>query len=517
MIWALLTTLALAQDTDARKTRPEASSEATEAVDGRKTRPTADAQGTEDGDAVDARKTRPVGPDRSAPPEVAPPAIIDQPEPSVHELRPGLTAWHVRVPSVRKVEIAVIPRIGALDLLDVEDGTGEATGWMMDVATETWDSTAFEIFEDMNDLDVTSGMNLHDGLIGLSVPKEDLKRGLRAMGDVLRNPSFNGKDLKLYQREIAIWYGVLAAQSQRQVASSALTHTWYPPDHPYGTRTNVAALENLKGKDLAAIHERWLASAPAHVIVVGDVPWKQLEPDLKKALEGVGVEGAISEHRPFEPSAGTRVVAVDMPGQEQVAIQYRLDGPHLDDEDRIALWTANWILGGHFLSRLNANLREDKGFTYGSRSSLWSGVTRGSVTISVDVKAENTAETVTEIGVELARMRDAGVTADEIAAAYASEVSTWNDTRQSAESALGFYRSQFNRGFSVPDARSNLEAIGALTPEDVQQAAEKWFAVDAPQNWVFVGSRDALEPELEALGLEAEWTTPRAAISGTLE
>jgi predicted Zn-dependent peptidase len=496
MIWALLTTLALAQAVDERKSRPDSDDAAAS-------------------DAVDARKTRPTGPDRSAPPEVAPPSVLDQPEPKLHELWPGLTAWHVRVPSVRKVEIAVIPRIGALDLVERDDGRASATGWLMDTATETWDSTALEILQDLNDMDVSSGMENHYGTIGVSVPRADLELGLEVLGEVLTSPAFSARDLKLHQREMSVWQRVLAAQSQSQVARSALTHTWYPADHPYGTRADIDALMSLKRKDLAAVHAQWLASAPAHVIVVGDLPWKAIEPGLKQALKGVGVEGVPSEELAFEPAPGVRVMAVDMPGQEQVAIQYRIDAPHRTDADQPALWAANWILGGHFLSRLNANLREDKGLTYGSRSSYWPSDTRGSLTISVDVKAENMSEAVTEIGHEVARLRDETVTTDELAAAYASEVSSWNDTRQSAGSAMGLYRRLFQRDQSVADAQAKLEGIAALTPAVVQDAASRWLGPDAPQVWVFVGSREALEPELEALGLDAEWTTARAAIDGT--
>ncbi|MFT4625499.1 MAG: zinc protease [Myxococcota bacterium] len=500
MLWCVLVGAALAQSPDGRKTRADAEASVV----------ASDA-------AVDDRKTGVDGPDRSAPPEVLPADIISQPEPAVHALWPGVVAWHVRVPSVRKVEVQVVPRIGALDLLDREDGRGEATGWLMDVAAGGWDSTELEILEDMNDLDVSSGLDQHDGTLGLSVPRDELKLGLDVLGNVVRNPTFKGGDIKLYKREMSIWYDVVAPQSQSQVARSALTHAWYPADHPYGTRTSLEVLQSLKRKDLAGIHEQWISTAPVHVLVVGDVAWKRLEPDLRNALAGVGADADASVKRAFDPRPGTRVVAVDMPGQEQVAIQYRIDGPHSTDDEYPAMRAANWILGGHFLSRLNANLREEKGLTYGSRSSYYADETRGSVTISVDVKAENAAVAVTEIGNEVAQIRDSGVTTDELWAAYASSVSSWNDTRQSAESAMRFYRQLFDRGQTVADGKAELDALGALTPEMVQAAAAKWLAPDAPQLWVFVGSRDALEPQLAELGLEPEWTTAREAIDGTLE
>ena len=438
------------------------------------------------------------GPDRTAPPVVLPAVVMEQPAPTVYELWPGLEVWHVRVPGVRKVEVRVVGRQGSLELLGQDDGTGEAVGWLMDTATRGHSATQLEILGDLYEIEIMSSLSLHQGSVGLTVPGQDLSLGLELLGEVVRSPRYAARDLKLYQRENRVWYELTAPASLRAVASSALTHAWYPPEHVYGTRTDLDRLMSLKSGQLRRLHEDWLDAAPVVVLLVGDVAWKDVSSEVRAALDGVGHPGEVSEEVDFTAPAGQQVVAVDLPGQAQAAIRLRMDAPTLGHEDHLPAATMNWILGGHFLSRLNANLREEKGLTYGSRSSYYDGRTRAHFTVSVDVGADDVATAATEIMVELARMVKDDVTPQELDAAYRGEVSDWNETRQTAGSAVRLYRTALDARLSVEALRSQVMQRGEVTALDVRRVAGRYLKPGQSRTWVVAGPRAALAPHSRA-------------------
>lgn len=464
---------------------------------------------------VEEEVLAPPGPDRSAPPVVLPASVLDQPAPKIHKLWPGMEAWHVRVPGVRKVVVQVVGRQGALELLGKDDGTGEAVGWLMDTATRGHSATQLEILGDLYEIQLTSSLNLHQGSVSLTVPRQDLGLGLELLGEVLKEPKYASRDLKLYQREQRVWVELTAPSSLRAVSSSALTHAWYPADHVYGTRTDLDGVLSLKSRELKQLHRGWMLDTPMVVLVVGDVAWRDVVSDLRAALKGAGSPGGISEEVPFTAPAGQRVFAVDLPEQEQASIRLRMDAPVLGSEDHLPAATMNWILGGHFLSRLNANLREEKGLTYGSRSYYYDGRTRAHFTVSVDVAASDVTTAATEIMVELARLVKDDVSAEELDAAYRGEVSDWNETRQTAGSATRLYRTALDARLAVDQLQTQVEGRAEVSPEDVRRVAGRHLKPGQPRTWVVVGPRAALESQFEELGWEVTWVTPEQAIRGT--
>jgi predicted Zn-dependent peptidase len=453
-------------------------------------------------------------PDRSEAPAVVPPPLLEQSSADVYNLWSGLDVWHVRVPGVRKVTVDWVARQGAIELLGKEDGVGETLGWLMDVATMENNAKALGILSDLHEVEISSSLQSHSGRVRLSVPVNDLEIGVRLWGDVVKAPKFSGRDLKIYQRDIENEYEVMGPSSLRYLASTAMAYSWYPADHAYGTRTDVEAVMGLSPAILKTAHAQWIRRAPMVVMVSGDVDWALIEPMIRAALAGVGADAEVAQEVPYIPPAQTRVVAVELPGQPQVAIRMRLAAPDRTHEAYASFDLASWVLGGHFLSRLNANLREEKGLTYGSRASYAAADTRGHLTVSVDVAAANTAVAVTEIGHELVRLGAALLTQDELGAAVLSDWTSWNNTRQSASRALGLYRRLLDQGVSVEEARAKLLARAELTPEQIQTAIASYLADDVAKTWVLVGDRDALTEQLETLGWEAEWVSATDAVRG---
>jgi predicted Zn-dependent peptidase len=455
-----------------------------------------------------------VGPVRVSPPAVRPSAWLEQAEPVEYALSDGARALYVHVPGVRKVEVTLVLHQGTVEL-GGESPLTKGLGNYSDLATTTRSAQDLELLGDLNDILAYSYIGHHDGGFGLTVPLEELALGIEVLADVVHNPAYPKADIARELREQRMYLAAYGPASLRSASWAAVAKAWTPADHPYGARPDLDALKKIKSTDLLALHQRWLTTSAATVLVVGDVPWETVQPMVKTLVDGVGVEAELPKHAGPPAHEGTRVIGVDMPGQRQAGIRLRFAGPEHGHADRAAFYQANWVFGGHFLSRLNANLREDKGFTYGSRSSYVDLQALGQVSVSVDVKVENTGAAITEIEAEIGRLVSDGVTAVELDMARQDAVSSWNGTRETAGSADRFYSQLLSDRESVADARAAGAALEAVDSEGAQGAMNRWMGPDAARLWVVAGDRKQLEAQLDALGWTVEWITPEQAILGT--
>ena len=457
----------------------------------------------------------PVGPVRDQPPEVVTAEWLVQPEAEVIELGPGQTAYFVRVPGVRMVNVEVVVHNGHFETHGAKTEVGAGIGRYMDVATQEHDAASLEVMGDLHEISLNSwGGSFHSGGVDLSVPAEGLELGLKLMREMLVTPAYPQKDITRSLKEMRLYYGSTGASSLGGVSRSALVFSWFPADHLYGLRPNLDEMKKLKSNDVIAAQADWRDSGPLTVLVVGDVEWSSIEPMIKATVDGVGGEGERAPRLEFSPPTQDVFLAVDVPGQAQSALRLRMAAPIDDHADEVVYNLTNWALGGHFLSRLNSNLREDKGYTYGSGSRYNASETYGYNDLSVDVKVENTAAAVREIEFELQRLVDEGVTANELDMALRNQISNWNGVRETSSSATGLYSSLVFDQKTVADAVAWNSAAAAVTPEQAKTVAETWMSDDKARVWVIAGDRKALEAQFVELGWTVEWIVAQQGILG---
>jgi zinc protease len=456
----------------------------------------------------------PDGPDRSGPPQVAPPVLLALPEPEVHPLAPGVEAMLVRAPGARKVAVQVVFRQGQIELDGGVDQAGRAAGWLADAAAGGLSGAELSELADLHEVSLYSGIDLHEGGVELEVPLEDLATGLDLQAMVLREPSFPRRELKRYVTDQRLFYQVSGPTSQAALASAALAYGWFPADHPYGTRPDLAELGRLRPRALRERWQGWVHQAPVTVLVVGDVGWDQVAPAVTAMVDGLGREGPPGAGLALEPPAATRVIGVHLPGQAQVALRMRAAAPSRGAPEAPAAIALDDILGGQFLSRLNRNLREEKGFTYGARSRYQRGEQWGAITVSVDVDVENVGATITEIERELQRLVDEPVTAEELDGTRRLLAADWNRTFETASDAMGRYAAALRQGWTIEGDRARHQAVMDATADDLQAVARTWLAPDRARLWVVVADRDVVGPALEERGWDVAWVDPADAILG---
>ena len=465
---------------------------------------------------ADSAAEAPAGPDRSGPPEVLPPIPLDLDDLTQHSLGEGLDVWLVNVPRLRKAEIEVIWWKGRTDLSQGYDPAEAAMASIWRTATEKYDGDALSELTDVLDVDLWAYLGDHRAGAGVQVPLEDLDQGLDILADVALHPTFPKRELKLDQEQTERYYTVIGPASPSRVTNAAMSYAWNPADHPYGYRPDPEAYGALKQSDLVAVHERLVQQGPVSIVVVGDITWEDLEPRLKSRFGELGASGERSEVLDAPTPTESRAILIPMEDTEQVSISMRLAAPGRLDDRYATMSAVGYALGGHFLARINKNLREEKGWTYGAGAYYSAGKKRGSFNVSVDIPGDKVAGAVREIEKEFANVVSGGVTQDELDAWWRGEVMSFNTVRGTLDDATRFYSALLVEEVEVKDRRARLDAFEAVSIEDTQTVAGEILGEDAPRIWVFTGPEEAIQAAADDLGLDSEIVPPRKAILGDL-
>ena len=276
-------------------------------------------------------------------------------------------------------------------------------------------------------------------------------------------------------------------------------HAYSLPMTGSGTEEAVAALDR---DDLVAYHDSWFKPNNATMIVVGDTTLAEVRPKL---------EALFARWRPGDVPAKTlpdvapperpSVYLIDRPGSEQsVIIAGHLIGKR-DPADDIAVDAMNDILGGAFTSRVNMNLREDKGWSYGADTVVVDTQAQRPFLAIAPVQADRTAASMQEIKREIEEYVGARAATDaEVATSKRRSTLTlpgrWETAQAVARDIAELVR------FDLPDDYWNgyAELVGGLDVAEVRDAAKRTL-LPGQLTWVVVGDLDVIEAEVRALAL----------------
>ena len=276
---------------------------------------------------------------------------------------------------------------------------------------------------------------------------------------------------------------------------------------PYGHAAigTEAALGQLGSRDVSAFHERWYGLGRWTMIAVGDLPEADLLDVARSQLEGLTSHATSRLERESRladaPSVKNRLVFVPRPNAVQSEVRLGHVGVARTSPDYHALLVLNMVLGGQFVSRINLNLREDKGYTYGARTSFDSRVGRGPFAFRSSVQTDGTVDAINEAIKEIDQIRNVNPPSVE--------------ELMVARNALtrGFPRS-LETATQVARAGAAL-ALHGLRPEEIARFVDRVMAVEVetlarvanahlhPDQLiaVVVGSPDDILPSLDSLGL----------------
>ncbi len=338
--------------------------------------------------------------------------------------------------------------------------------------------------------------------IALSTIKPTLAGSLAVYSDVVTRPDFPAEELERQRKRQLVRFTQMEDQPE-YLAGLAMTRVLFP-DHPYGhlSAGNARSVAAVTLDDVKRFWKACYVPANASLIVVGDVTRQELEAALAGGLGAWSGGKAPSSAVKAAPQHARRAIyLVDKPEAAQSVIAAGLVGPPRATNDYVPLEVLNAALGGQFVSRLNLNLREDKGYTYGARSRFEFDRFSGAFTAAAPVQTKVTAVALTELLNELAGIAGAKpITDEELAYAQGTIVNGYA-RRFETPSQIAAQLSDVVL-YGLPD--DALEAF----PKQVMavkaaEAARTAARVILPDNLavVVVGDAKTVRPELEKLNL----------------
>ena len=285
------------------------------------------------------------------------------------------------------------------------------------------------------------------------------------------------------------------------LAALAFAELVYGDSHPYGSPTNGTeeSMKSITKSDLENYYSTYYKSNNATLVVVGDVTGSEILPILEKYF-GSWESGMIPKEMSYEiPEINeTAFYLVDKPDAAQSYLYFGHNSISRTSEDYINSVVLNMILGGQFSARMNMNLREDKGYTYGARTSFSARKSGGSFSARASVKTAVTDSSIIEFLYELRRIRTEHVTVEELQHAKNSIVQRLPSGFETPSQIAGVLGTLIV--YDLPDDYYNTygKKIQAVTKHDIMVTARK--LID-PEHMTLVISGDIAQVKEAILGL----------------
>jgi zinc protease len=356
--------------------------------------------------------------DRTKPPELGPPPRVSLPPIITRQLPNGLKLMIVEQHELPLADFVLLVGSGATADPTAKTGVANLTAAMLREGTTTRKS--LEIADQISFLGISlnPSSSWESSTLSLHTPTGQLDSALALFADVALHPSFPANEFERIRKNRLTELLQLRDQGPA-IASIAFPAIVYGSAHPYGlpalgTETSV---KSLSTSDLQAYYQTNFRPNNATLIVVGDVKPDQIERKIN-SLFGTWQRGEVPVLNYGEPPSAstTTIYLIDKPGAAQSSFRIGSVGVPRSTKDYFALSVMNTILGGSFGSRLNQNLRETRGYTYGAGSRFDMRRAAGPFSASAEIVSAKTDSALLEFMKELNAIRQT-VSADELSRA----------------------------------------------------------------------------------------------------
>jgi zinc protease len=420
------------------------------------------------------------------------------------QLSNGLEVMLAQHDAVPVVTLNLVVDAGYAADQNFQPGTTELAINMLDEGTCTKSSLEINEALSMLGADLGSGSNLDTSGIYLTILKENLNAALAIYADIILNPVFPEKDFNRLKK-LQLFQIKREKSSPTQIALRVFPQFLYGSNHTYGkpfTGTGYErTVESITREDLIKHHQTWIHPGNCKLIVVGAITLNEIIPPLEaifKDWKTMPIPEKVIHPVDFQ---SPQIYFMDKPGSLQSLVIAGHIAPPKANPDEIAFDIFNNILGGNFTSRLNLNLREAKGWSYGVDSSLIDARGPQPFLIYAPVQTDKTAETMLEIIKELQEIKTTRpVTEEEFIKARDNQIlqlaGAWETKNAIAYSIHKLVR------FGLPDDyyQTYAEQIESLTLNKINAAAQ---ILVHPEKliWIIIGDREQIEGDIKKLNL----------------
>jgi len=308
---------------------------------------------------------------------------------------------------------------------------------------------------------------------------KDAERALDLLSDAVLHPTFPEEEAKkaLSQR---IEASKSSKDSPQPAASSYFQVFFFGPRHPYGRLASGDEL-SLKRIDRAAIaaqHARMYAGRNLIIVAAGDFDPAEMRAKLAKAFATAPAGNAYQwqKDQPPADSSGPRLLLVDKPDAVQTYFWIGNAGIRRTDPDRIPVWIVNTLFGGRFTSLLNQALRVDSGLTYGASSRAETNRLTGRIALFSYTRTDSTIQAL-DLALEvLKRLREKGISAEQLASAKAYLKGTFpSDRLETSDQLAGALGEIELYGLTRADIDDLFARIDAVSLEQANEVVRKHF------------------------------------------
>lgn len=434
-------------------------------------------------------------------PAPGPAPMLHLPVPLEFTLDNGLKVLLVENHALPVLSAEIVSRAGGVNDPGAKSGLATLTAEVMSDGTVSRDLTKLATDEEKIGTHIDTSAGMDSGTLSINMLTSHLAEGMNLLADVAEHPGFRSDDVdrRRKQRLVRIAQETDNVQSMAARAGPKLVFG----DEPYG-RTGTGTPESVGSitqADLSAFYASHFGPGDSALVLAGDVTRAQAE-SLARQYFGkwTGTTEAATAIPPAPAPQPTHVVIVDKPGAPQSALQAYGIGVPANSPDADTLTVMNYTLGASFNSRINMNLREVHGYTYGARSAFMQYRDGGLFQAGGLVRTDVTAPAAKELMGELRKFVTKPSNADELAAAKEASVRSLPGRFETTSSVVKAIDSIFLYDRPL-DYYANLPMkYQAVTEADIARVAQAYLH---PDQLVIVtaGDRAKIEPTLKDAGL----------------
>jgi len=381
-------------------------------------------------------------------------------------------------------------------------GVASMTATMLSEGTTT--KTGDQISDALQLLGTGVGANVsaEDGTVNFVSTAKNFDATLAILADMMLHPIFPAEALERLRGRTLV--NLTQAKDQPTVVGAQVfAKILYGDAHPYGQRVTETSVKAITRDDVAAFHKAYYQPGRAIITVVGDTTAAKAKAAIEKALAAwsKGGDKPSFDYPKLPELQPAKIYLVDKPGAAQAVFNIGLPGPPRNTPDYFALQVLNTILGGQFQSRLNANIREQKGYSYGVNSNFGYGRGPGAFRAGGSIFIAKTDAALIEFMNELKGIvGDKPITDEEIKTAKESLIQGLPQRFASVSAISNAITSIAVQGLPDDYYQTYATKVSAVTKEDLLRAAKKYIDLNHLAI-VIVGDRSVVEGPLKATNI----------------
>ncbi|MCG6399120.1 M16 family metallopeptidase [Vibrio fluvialis] len=393
---------------------------------------------------------------------------------------------------------------GERHVVSGKEGLANLTAAMLEEGSTTRSVEQIQAQLDKLGSQVSVNANAYSTSIVISSLKKNLAETMNVVEEVLFNPGFRKEDFNrikqqmiqgvVYQHQQPGW---LASQATRQVLFGDSIFARASD----GTEASIAALTL---DDVKNFYRKYYTPHGAQIVVVGDIGKREVRKQLQFFANWHGEASPLLRPQVVQNLDGQKIYLVDKPGAPQTIVRLVRRGLPFDATGELYLsQLANFNLAGNFNSRINQNLREDKGYTYGASSYFASNREVGAIVFNAQVRADSTVPSIIEMEKEMDRFSKQGMTNEEMKflrlAVGQQDALSYETPSQKAQLLSSILTYSLDKDY----LQQRNDIVKSVDKSTLDELAAKWF-VPADYQIIVVGDAKSLKPQLEKLTIPVE-------------